>query len=70
MLFGWSQVTGYPYGYAYYTGFTLLIFTSYVTENLPLMHKDKYLEICDSIIQSISPEGLKLQTYLQFVMNL
>ena len=27
------------------------------------MHKDKYLEIRDSIIQSISPEGLKLQTY-------
>ena len=33
-------------------------------ENLPLTHKDKYLEICNSIIQSvISREGLKLHAY-------
>ena len=33
-------------------------------ENLPLMHKDKYLEIRNSIIQSeISWEGLKLHAY-------
>ena len=33
-------------------------------ENPPLMHKDKYLEIRNSIIQSvISQEGLKLHAY-------
>ena len=33
-------------------------------ENLPLMHKDKYLEIRNSIIQSvISREDLKLHAY-------
>ena len=33
-------------------------------ENPPLTNKDKYLEICNSIIQSvISREGLKLQAY-------
>ena len=33
-------------------------------ENLPLADKDKYLEICNSIIQSvISREGLKLHAY-------
>ena len=39
-------------------------------ENLPLMHKDKYWEICNSIIQSvISWEGLKAAG-LQFAMIL
>ena len=33
-------------------------------ENPPVTHKDKYLEICNSIIQSvISREGLKLHAY-------
>ena len=33
-------------------------------ENLPLMHKDKYLEIHNSITHSvISPEGLKPHAY-------
>ena len=33
-------------------------------KNLPLMHKDKYLEIHNSVIQSvISREGLKSHTY-------
>ena len=33
-------------------------------ENLPVTHKDKYLEIRNSIIQSvISREGLKLHAY-------
>ena len=37
------------------------IICDWLWENLPLMHKHKYLEICNSIIQSvISQEGLKL----------
>ena len=33
-------------------------------KNLPLTHKNKYLEIRNSIVQSvISPEGLKLRAY-------
>ena len=33
-------------------------------DNQPLAHKDRYLEICNSIIQNvISREGLKLYAY-------
>ena len=42
----------------------LLFVCDWLWENPPLTHKDKYLEIRNSIIQSvISREGLKLQAY-------
>ena len=47
----------------------LLYICDWLWENLPLTHKDKYLEICSSIIQSvISREGLKLHAYNLLLM--
>ena len=43
---------------------TANIICDWLWENPPLTHKDKYLEILNSIIQSvISREGLKLHAY-------
>ena len=42
----------------------LMIICVWLWENPPVTHKEKYLEIRNSIIQSvISPEGLKLHAY-------
>ena len=44
--------------------FFIIIICDWLWENPPLTHKDKYLEIRNSIIQSvISREGLKLHAY-------
>ena len=45
-----------------YVAIYFICFCNQLWENSPLMHKDKYLEIRNSIIQSvISRGGLKLQ---------
>ena len=47
------------------------VICDWLWENLPLMHKDKYLEIRNLIIQSVlSREGLKLHAYNSLQINI
>ena len=54
----------YMYHWRYQSTLSAVTICDWIWENPPLTHKDKYLEIRNSIIQSvISEEGLKLYAY-------